>query len=607
MLIRNSMIAFVTSAAIAWSIPQVACAVPTAAIIIGEIQAIKVDNRANPWSRGVITVGGVDVIIPANLIIQMPVQRYTVQELFTNATPACRAVSQTGLARGDSCFLGNRGGIATINANRQDTGEVIAGMVKIDKNPEILMGVVTYINHMDGYFRVNGKPHDSNSGAMIRINDPTARHTIQSGLGCAAASSRNNCSPDIRFPVDNENYTVAFMTGVPLCIPSSQSGGSAKRVNLADTSGFGDDYCPMWGRQPDPIIDTIPDTFNGKPVADRLVPIVLGDSLDAMGSFEVVDGVKFFSAHTIKVHARIMTKPGNPDYMTYNLVEMDMAGYTNQRAGLRIIGFTSLEDSQLDIYALHIDPASGSATEFPLASTVGNPLTINKGLAPFGGSIFKIIDEVDFVAGVRANNSPCFNLARAGFLGGDAMTGGCPSGATTDIAQNFGVLAPVSRDIIGRTRNKFLRMMNGSDAPSKDILGNDTPNGQYVSPVEVTPPDPLETNVNAVQASFLFTGLPWAMDRRLGPLGIGKVAGDQAGTNVRLDPWPWDGGIDPRRDSLNPPTASVPVETADRILSFVKGEPGQFLPGNILILPKGPSVSTGVTATTVLTPKICLP
>ena len=31
-------------------------------------------------------------------------------------------------------------------------------------------------------------------------------------------------------------------------------------------------------------------------------------------------------------------------------------------------------------------------------------------------SIFKIIDDVDFVAGVRANNSPCFNLARADFL-----------------------------------------------------------------------------------------------------------------------------------------------------------------------------------------------
>ena len=88
-----------------------------------------------------------------------------------------------------------------------------------------------------------------------------------------------------------------------------------------------------------------------------------------------------------------------------------------------------------------------------LATTVGNPRTITAGLIPFGDSIFKIIFDVDFIVGLKANNSPCINLARGGFLGGDVMTGGCSSGPTSDLGKNFGVLAPVTRDIIGRTRN----------------------------------------------------------------------------------------------------------------------------------------------------------
>ena len=576
--------------------------IPTGVTITGEIQNIKVSEPSNPWSVGTITVSGIDVVIPANLVIQMPVQRYTLQELFSSAPSACKAVRQTGLARIDTCFKGQRGSVVTILANRQNSGEVIAGSVKIEKAPELLMGIVTYINYLDGYFRLNGIANDSESGVMIRINDPTSRHTIQSGKGCATlAASAVNCSPDERFPVDNENYTAAFMTGVPICIPSMRLGG--KRKVAADSDGFGDPFCPKWARQPDPIINTIPaeSAFN-------LVPIVLGESLEALGSFEVVTGddgatVKFFSAHTVRVHSRIMTSPGNPDYMTYNLVEWDMAGYTNQRVRLRLIGFTSLTDSQLDIYALHIDRSTNQPVEFPLASTVGNPLVINKGLPPFGGSIFKIIFDVDFIAPIKANFSPCVNLARAGFNGGDLVTGGCPGGGVVDLSENFAILAPVSRDIIGRTRNKWINAIGASH----DILGNDTPNGQYLSPVEIAPPDPLETNVNAVQSSFLFTGLPWNLDRRLGPLGCGKVVGDCiSGSGVRLNPFPWDGGIDPRRDPLNPAAGSVPAASANDILSFVSGQPPLFLPGNVLPLPAAANSGIGVRAVVTIPAKQCL-
>jgi hypothetical protein len=589
---------------------EVVQARPTSQTIIGEIQGIRLGalgvspaTVANSWQRGIITVGGMDVIIPANLVIQMPVERFTLTELFTKAPPACVAVGQTGLARGDSCFPGLRGGIVTILANRMDTGEVIAGVVNIDKAPEALMGVVTYIDYDQGFFRVNGSPHSATTGVMVRINDPIGRHTIQKGLGCPSASATItgtgiNCSPDIRFPVDNENYTVTFATGVPLCIPSTFTNAVRTAGNVANpTTGLGDKLCPMWGRTIDPLVATIPTAQ-----AFNLVPMVLGDSLQAEGSFEVVGGVKFFSAHTIMVHARIMTQPGNPDYMIFDEVEWDTAGYTNQRARVRIIGFTSLSTSQLDVYAVHnmiTAPQVSEGFEFPLATTIGNPFAINMGAPPFGGSIFKMIVDVDFLIGAKPRHAPCSILFNGGFQ--TPATGGCPSGSTSSIAENFRIIATLSRDVVGRTRNQF--QFNVAD--SKDIQGRDTPNGQYVNPVDAAPPNPFETNVNGISSAFLFTGQPWLLDRRLGPTGCGKVAGDcpvsmSAATQatMRLNPWPWDGGVPPGADPENPPTLSVPEGERTSMLRFLTKATPASAPafnGAILSLPTGPSAVTPVT------------
>ncbi|MCX6107892.1 MAG: hypothetical protein NTY08_18850 [Proteobacteria bacterium] len=565
-------------------------AASTQVTLIGEIQSFTVLNKADVWSKGVISVSGINVIIPRNLIIQMPVSRYTLQELFTQAPESCRAAGKTGLARSDSCFSGYRGAIATILANRQGTGEVIAGEVRIEKAPESLMGVVTYINYSEGYFRLNGTPNDSMTGAMVRLNDPIARHTIQAGLGCSTvATAGSNCSPDIRFGVDNDNYTAAFATGVPLCLPSSQIVGK-RTLGANPINGAGDPLCPLANRTQDPVINPIPDA-----TASFFVPLVLGDSMLALGSFEVVNGVKFFSAHTLQVHTRIMTKPGNPDYMTFSESAWDVAGFANQRARLLVIGFTSLTDSQLDIYGLHIDPSNNQTHEVILASTVGNPLTVNRGLPPFGGSIFKINYDVDFVVGPTVKGSPCINLAYAGFLPGD---GGCSGGATVDIANNFAVLSPISREIIGRTRNKSINNIGDST----DISGNSAPNGQYQAPVGVSHAEPIEFNLGGLQTPLIFTGEPWLLDRRLSPDGC---KGQCESTPQPLDPWPWDGGLDPR--TRNPVAVGVPSSVANRILSYVTiAADGTFgFNGALLSLPKVQSPVVPLQPTPVAPMKQC--
>ena len=186
------------------SLGQTAQAAPVQAPIIGEIERITINNANDPWSGGTIVVDGAAVILPKNLLIDLPANRVTLKHLFDQAPAACLATGETGLAKADVCNATGAGGLATIAANMTNGGNTIAGDVFIQKGVESVTGPVTYINHTDGYFRINGVPGDPNTGIMIRINDPTSRHTVQQGLGCApvnAATGRvpSNCSPDPRF------------------------------------------------------------------------------------------------------------------------------------------------------------------------------------------------------------------------------------------------------------------------------------------------------------------------------------------------------------------------------------------------------------------------
>ena len=191
----------------------------TSTIIDGVIDRITVDNPGDHWSGGIIEVGGQKVIIPRNLLMDLPANRQTLQEFMVTAPGLCPSLGQSGLARADSPFCNTTGqpGYALIHANRTSNGNMIAGDVFIQKGIDAVSGTVTYIDYVNGYFRMNGNLNDPLTGVMVRINDPDSRHTVQQGPGCIPGSS--NCSADPRFTLDGDNYTNVFMTGFPLCIP----------------------------------------------------------------------------------------------------------------------------------------------------------------------------------------------------------------------------------------------------------------------------------------------------------------------------------------------------------------------------------------------------
>ena len=166
---------------------------PSNVSIRGEIERITVTNPSDVWSGGTIVVGGQNVIIPRNLLIDLPANRVTLQQLFAQAPAGCIVNAQSGLAKADSCNITGAGAFATIAANRTAGGNVIAGDVFIEKGVESVQGVITFIDYTNGYFRLNGTPTtsqtDPGNGIMVRLNDPTSRHTVQKGPGCGTGHS----------------------------------------------------------------------------------------------------------------------------------------------------------------------------------------------------------------------------------------------------------------------------------------------------------------------------------------------------------------------------------------------------------------------------------
>jgi hypothetical protein len=611
-------------------------ATPVSAAVLsnigGEVERIIVDNPADTWSSGTIVVSGRNIIIPRNMVIDLPANRLTLQQFFLNAPSACAAIDgnndgipdETGLAKGDSCNNSGTGAAITALANKTNAGDIIAGEIMLEKKAELVSGVITYINYVDGYFRVNGKENltaiDDGTGAMVRVNDPEARHTHQTGAGCAGSGS--NCSADTRYGVDPDNYTFGAATGYPMCIPSTTprpllgtydfdvNGDGVIDPGVTETGltaqaladGTDDELCPQSNR-PGVGID----------VGDSrlFAPIKVGDHVNADGNFETIGGVTFLSAHTVGVSVGLSTlnDPFQPDYMIFDEVGWDVPGYQNKRVRDLLIGFSTLGTPQVDIFGLYYDPVNNAVEELVFATTAGCDAVAGAGTCTSQGivgntSIFKIVHDADFIEAVAnppilpgPRRSPCQHLNAA-----YAQTGGIPdkdgfpmladinnrcTGALT-IAKEFEVLAPATRDIIGRSRHQHA--LHASvvtlDFHAHDFDNGGSQNGQYLNPTGIGHPEFVEIDLNALDTAYIFTGEQWNMDRRLGPGGgcDGEASCDSGGgvdgvdvkpighASMRLDPFPFS-NLDPGTQAGTPAAGGVPV-----VYGGQKGRPLSYWP-----------------------------
>ena len=570
-----------------------AATVPLATMtpITGEIEKITINNPADVWSGGTMTVGGQVVVLPKNLLINLPNDYQTLQQLYANAPAACKTTGETGLAKTDKCNGRATGAQVDIKANRSEYGNVIAGQVDIFKALEVLNGTITYISYSDGYFRVNGNLNDPTSGVMVRVNDPTSRHTVQSGLGCVAGTP--NCSPDIRFHIDADNYTFNFMTGYPPCIPITANG--LNDVNCPDSNRPAQ---PLFPGATGPTVTNTPTYPPPVPVPDstRFAPIKLGDRLTASGSFETVNGVTFLSAWSVNVRVDLTTRVGDPtqpDYLFINELGLHGPAYNQARVWGRILVTASDHNAPLDFFTIHYDPVNNAPHEMPLYSAVNNTAqgAVIKNGAPTG--IFDEQIRIDWIPPIKVGKhfeEPCAALFNAGVVPDASgapvnLSTYCPNGGET--LDNFNLMAPVPREIMARSRHKFAL---NPGVTARDIHGNPTQFGQYKLPTTIEYGAFEDLNLLMFDFPFTFSGTPWLMDRRLSPNGC--IGACEPGPQP-LDPFPFE-GVDPRTvlptfglASAAAPPLPLVLPNPNRMFNFMRetATPGVFAMTGLLTWP----------------------
>jgi chitodextrinase len=631
--------------------------------INGEIERLTLNNAADVWSGGVMVVGGQNVTLPRNLLIDLPANRLTLQQIFAQAPSACASRGESGLAKADTCNATKTGGIAALTVTRTSANNVIAGDVYIQKGVEAVTGIVTFLDLANGYFRLNGIPGDNTTGIMVRLNDPTGRHTLQQGPGCVAGSP--NCSPDPRFTEDPDNYTQAFGTGFPVCIPSTVARQFTDTLDLnnnanktevltavSTVNGTGDLLCPDTNRTTPGTAPVAVDSAIQLVNDSRLfAPIIVGDHLTVKGNYETISNTRFLSAWSTNVTGRLESKatPGQPDYMTITELGVSAPGFQDQRLRTTIIGLTTLDStstsgvlgSDVLLYTVHRDPSTNAAHEFPFGSTrgcdtasgrgLGTRCTFNEG-AP---NSWRLRYVVGFAGPAPFARTP--ELSACQTIRSDTGSNGvnrfsvpgktlCPSvdaTGTASLEDEFGIFSPISHEMQARTGRKVEDLQSHAGQTtlfSIDFRGNSAPNGQYLFPMGanlggIDLPALAELNVGLAYRGLNLSGIPWNIDRRLSPNGC---IGPCESVRQPLDPFPFE-GVDPRTQAANFVVAGAPVPTglyndlnftrnpltnaSNRILSFISPSLGIF-DGNNTILPWPPvdPTSFGITPTNIATP-----
>ncbi len=320
--------------------------------LIGHIEDFTLADTANPLSQATLTVRGIPVTLPSNLLIVMPGQYLTAHDIFRwNATThsydtAARA-NNSGLALRDTPppavpfeaeVIGN-----IVN------GDYIAGVVHISQGAlHVTAGAIQSINPATGEFVVG--PGGGAPGVTVRLNDPTGIYSIASS------------DMDQRFALDPGNSPVHAKTGFPVCIPRSDDPAKCPAANRPAGDNHFRFTCAGLGGVGAPASADAP-SVSCDPT--KPVPLAAGDYVTVVGMLEKNSaGDYIVSAHGLDAELGIYTSPGeNPAYV---YIEEALQGTKGERFAdipqeettrFRIVGFTtdpsrnvevSLIDSGLD-------------------------------------------------------------------------------------------------------------------------------------------------------------------------------------------------------------------------------------------------------------------
>ncbi len=333
-------------------------------LTVGHLQRATLDNPSDPLSGGRMVVSGKEVVLPRNLLLTLPGQYLTLQDLFRGphlggyGTPLAPVQARTGLALED---LPRPARPITVELQGNIVGgDYVAGLVSMMPqgfNAEGEgSGYIRAIDYARGELLVGPAPTVAaapGSLARVRINDP------QGVYGKRNADKPGGAVMDERFAVDPGNAPVVAASGFPMCIPRVTPPGNDPRCPTgnrpASVASQGWFTC---GASPAP--GNVPVLQGCQP--RQPAPLLVGDFIVYAGMMvDEAPGRAYLAAHTVQANAGIFTSPGvNPAYL---FTEESIVGTLGepfpdieqeQTSRFRIVAFTTDPSRPVDVYAVDV-------------------------------------------------------------------------------------------------------------------------------------------------------------------------------------------------------------------------------------------------------------
>lgn len=315
--------------------------------LIGQIEAFRLADPGDSMSAATMTVRGIPVILPRNLLVTMPGQYLTAQDLFRGPTGG-PVLPSSGLALSDPTpprvpfeaeLLGNIVGT-----------EYRAGVARISQGAlHIGAGFIQAIDLASGELRVGTK--GGNVGARVRLNDPKGIYGLRNDEGAKAALPL-----DERFSLDPDNSPVHARTGYPVCVPRSRADARCPAKNRPAAPDHMRFTCGTVAAEP-----LAPAQANSNPAlaCDPALPAPLqvGDYVGYVGMI-VPDpsGGFVVAAHGLEAEVGIYTSPGAEPVYVY--IEAALQGTLGERfpdipqeetTRVLIVGFTTDPSRRVEV------------------------------------------------------------------------------------------------------------------------------------------------------------------------------------------------------------------------------------------------------------------
>jgi hypothetical protein len=478
---------------------------------------------------GTLTLNHGPIVIPCNLVIQLPANTMTWAD-FVNNGP------DLSLGKGYPSF--EMHAVGNIVGARRIAGLLYASQQSLNGST----GVITAIDYSTGNLKVD--TGDPAKPAIVQINDPNGRFGRKQ-------------SPDARFSVDDANPTIHAGTGYPMCVPRTDPSsaddplcpqqnrpkpsatGQCRNFSVSgitppvsgelSPASPGQAYCSQF------VMKKVADLTASDPDPRQQAPFEVGDSISFAGTLMPASGTAaaYISAHTVEANIGIYTFPGSqPSYLAIgdfgvgtadpNAISINgLAAETQDRIFLE--SETTDVKTAVDIYMMDVNPTTGAVrnrwvTPFEMTGEQ-NPLTPGTSTPASGGITTQNTGPQPQRARLRATKAPAGLLSQPTRTVRVAVRSLCAPQAPVNDAAGNPVLTSLDT------------CLNKNDASNQ--VANGLAAGQYLAPTfefifpENVKPGDLLVPFDLWHLPFIVKGEGATTASAIGP-GVGP-----------LEPAPW--------------------------------------------------------------------